>query len=130
MRIMKSGTPREGDALSHLLERSLLWFILLLSIALRISLYKIQSGDYSIFLQPWYDFIKAHGGFAALKENFSDYNLAYLYLLAGVTYLPIEPIIAIKAISIVFDLMMALFTYLILYLKYKHPSIPILGPVA
>src|SRR5205807_1749751 len=76
-----------------------------------------------------YDYIQAHGGFAVFKESFSDYNLAYLYLLAGATYLPVKPIIAIKAISILFDMVIALFTYLILQLKYKRSSGPMIGAV-
>src|SRR5437899_13053179 len=110
MRIMKSDSPREEDTLTHILERSLLWFIFDLSIALRISLYKIQSYDYSRYLQPWYDYIQAHGGFAALKDNFSNYNPPYLYFLALATYIPIQLIVVIKSISIFFDLLMAFFT--------------------
>jgi len=126
----KSDVPREGDMISRILERSILWFMLLLSISLRISLYKIESSDYSNYLQPWYDYIQAHGGFAALKDSFSDYNPAYLYLLALATYLPIEPVVAIKAISIFFDFVLALFISLILQLKYKNSSVSILGAVA
>src|SRR4051812_24666899 len=81
----KSGTPREGDMISRILERSILCFIFLLSIVLRVSLYKIQTGDYTCCLQPWYDYLQAHGGFAAFKDNFADYNLPYLYLLTLAT---------------------------------------------
>ena len=102
--------------------------IFLLSIAVRLSLYKIQTYDYNTFLLPWYDFIKAHSGFAALKDNFSDYNPPYLYLLALTTYIPIQPIAAIKAIPMVFDVVMAFFTFLILRLRYprscKTHSVP------
>jgi Gpi18-like mannosyltransferase len=117
-------TPSEekGDTTSRLLECGILCLIILLSIAVRISLYKQQTYDYDKFLLPWYDFIKAHGGFAALKDNFSDYNPPYLYLLAFATYLPVDPLIAVKSISVVFDLVLALFTYLILRLKYQRSS--------
>jgi Gpi18-like mannosyltransferase len=115
---------------SHLLERRILWFIFLLSIALRLSLYHLESSDYFLFLQPWYRFIRTHGGFAALKYPFSDYNPAYLYLLALVTYIPLlQPVVAIKLISTFFDLLLALFTYLILRLKYKRSYAPIIGAV-
>src|SRR6266699_6828908 len=71
--VTKSGTSRE-DTTSRILERNILWFIFLLSIVLRVSLYKVQSDDYSHYLQPWYDYIKAHGGFFALKDSFYNYN--------------------------------------------------------
>ncbi len=122
-------TEEEGDTTSRLLERGILCLIILLAIAVRISLYKIQTYDYNTYLLPWYNYIKAHGGFAALKDNFSDYNPPYIYLLAVTTYLPIQPIVAIKAISIVFDMIMAFFTFLVLRLRYPRSSIPAIGAV-
>ena len=115
-------TEEKGDTTSRLLERGILCLIFLLAITVRLSLYKIQSNDYNTYLLPWYNYIKAHGGFAALKDNFSDYNPPYLYLLAFATYLPVDPLIAVKSISVVFDLVLALFTYLILRLKYQQSS--------
>ena len=122
-------TEEKGDTTSRLLERGILCLIILLSIAVRISLYKIQTYDYNTYLLPWCNYIKAHGGFAALKDNFSDYNPPYLYLLAFATYLPVNPLIAVKSISVVFDLVLALFTYLILRLKYQQSCVPILGAI-
>src|SRR6185437_2951646 len=86
--------------------------LFLLSLALRLSLYHVITNDYTVFLSPWYDFIKNHGGFAALKYNFSNYNPPYLYLLALATYTPIPKLAAIKTISVIFDAVLALFTYL------------------
>src|SRR2546421_8414122 len=94
--VTKSGTPREGDIISRILQRSILWFILLLSIVLRVSLYKVFNSDYTGSLHPWYDYIQVHGGFAAFKDSFSNDNVAYLYLLAWATYIPINPLVAIK----------------------------------
>ena len=125
----KSDISGERDVISQVLECGILCFLFLLSIVLRISFYKIQIYDYNTYLLPWYNYIKAHGGFAALKDNFSDYNPPYLYLLAFATYLPVDPLIAVKGISIVFDLVLALFTYLILRLKYQRSCIPILGAI-
>jgi Gpi18-like mannosyltransferase len=119
----------KGDTTSRLLEYGILCLIFLLAIAVRLSFYKIQIYDYNTFLLPWYDYIKAHNGFAALKDNFSDYNPPYLYLLALTTYIPVQPLVAIKSISIVFDMIMAFFTFLLLRLRYQHSSIPPLGAV-
>jgi len=54
-----------------ILAYSGLGILFLLAIAVRISLYHIVTSDYTVFLSQWYDFISTHGGFAALKYNFS-----------------------------------------------------------
>jgi len=78
-----------------------LGLMFLLAIALRVSLYHVETSDYTVFLSQWYDFIQTHGGFAALKYNFSNYNTPYLYLLTLATYLPIPKLVAIKTISVI-----------------------------
>lgn len=108
---------------------SALSIVFLLALALRISLYPIETSDYTVFVSPWYDFIQTHGGFAALKYNFSNYNTPYLYLLALTTYLPISKLIAIKSLSVVFDGVLGIFTYLILSLKYRRSYASIIGAV-
>ena len=103
--------------------------LFVLALGLRVALYPLLTGDYTFFVSQWYDFIQSHGGFAAMKYNFSNYNPPYLYLLAVATYLPIPKLVAIKSISVVFDVVLALFTYLILRLKYEHSYIPIIGAI-
>ncbi len=125
----KSAISGERDVISQLLECGILCFLFLLSIVLRISLYKVLYLDYTGCLHPWYDYIKGHGGFAAFKDNFADYNVSYLYLLAFATYIPVDPLVSIKSISVFFDLVLALFTYLILRLKYQRSCVPILGAI-
>jgi Gpi18-like mannosyltransferase len=109
------------------LARCTIGILFLLSLVLRLSLYHVITNDYTFFLSPWYDFIKTHGGFAALKYNFSNYNPPYLYLLALAVYTPIPKIVAIKTISIIFDGVLALFTYLILDLRYRRSFAAIIG---
>ena len=58
----------------HILARSALGMMFLLAIALRVTLYHVETSDYTVFLSQWYDFIQTHGGLAALKYNFSNYN--------------------------------------------------------
>ncbi len=111
----------------HLLLYSAVGVMFVLAVVLRITLYHVETGDYTFFVSQWYDFIQTHGGFAALKYNFSNYNVPYLYLLTLTTYLPIPKLIAIKTLSVVFDGVLALFTYLILNLQYKRWYIAIIG---
>src|SRR5260370_35227321 len=103
--------------------------IILLAMALRGTLFSIRVRDYNIYISPWYDFIHSHGGFAALKYNFSNYPASYLYLLTIATYIPLSNIVIIKSISVFFDLLLALFTYLIVRLKYEKSYVPIIAPL-
>src|SRR6266581_6273239 len=111
----------------QILVNCALTILLLLAIVLRVSLYHVVTTDYTFFLSQWYDFIQTHGGFAALKYNFSNYNPPYLYLLALTTYLPIPKLVAIKTLSVVFDGVLGLFTYLILSLKFRRSYSAIIG---
>ena len=111
----------------QILANCALTILLLIAIVLRVSLYHVVTTDYTFFLSQWYDFIQTHGGFAALKYNFSNYNPPYLYLLALTTYLPIPKLVAIKTLSVVFDGVLGLFAYLILSLKFRRSYSAIIG---
>jgi Gpi18-like mannosyltransferase len=111
----------------HLLVYAVIAVMFVLALVLRIALYPIKTSDYTIFVSQWYDFIKTHRGFAALKYNFANYNVPYLYLLALCTYLPIPQLIAIKTLSVVFDGVLGLFTYLIVRLRYRPVYAALLG---
>jgi Gpi18-like mannosyltransferase len=111
----------------QILANCMIAILFLLAIALRVSLYHVVTSDYTVFLSQWYDFIQTHGGYSALRYNFSNYNPPYLYLLALATYLPIPKLVAIKTLSVVFDGALGLFTYLILSLRYKRSYAAIIG---
>ena len=104
-----------------------LGMLFLLAVALRVSLYHVETSDYTVFLSQWYDFIQTHGGFAALKYAFSNYNTPYLSLLALTTYLPVPKLIAIITLSVVFDGVLGLFAYLILRLRYRRSYASVIG---
>lgn len=112
---------------SQLLEYGFMLFVILLALVLRGSLFSIHTNDYDHYLSKWYDFIQSHGGFSALKYNFADYNVPYLYLLVIATYIPVSKIVIIKSLSVFFDLILALFTYLIVKLKYEKSYLPIIA---
>lgn len=65
------------------------------------------SGDASGFLLPWYEEIKEKGGFSALTTQTGDYNIPYQIWICIMTYLPFEPLYLYKALSIVFDYILA-----------------------
>ena len=84
------------------------------------------SGDYSAFVSPWYDYLDANGGFAAVGADISNYNPPYLYMLAAATYLPLSKIVAIKLISMIFDVLLAAFAALIVRQRFSRPVLPLL----
>ena len=85
--------------------------LLVVGLAVRVPMLSEQSGDYRAFLLPWYEHLVDAGGFAGLGDSFSNYNTPYLVLLAALTHLPVDPLVGIKAISIVFDVVLAAFAY-------------------
>jgi Gpi18-like mannosyltransferase len=109
-------------------NRLILMIGIALSIALRFSLLGYESADYKEFLSRWYDFIAQHG-FQAFAYDFANYNPPYLYLLAIVVYLfPFVPkIVAIKSISVIFDLLLGVFVYKLINLKYPRGVLATFG---
>ncbi|HEY1573893.1 MAG TPA: glycosyltransferase 87 family protein [Pseudonocardiaceae bacterium] len=86
------------------------------ALVVRLPMLPFRSGDYDAYVGQWYTFLARHGGFAGLRDNFANYNVPYLYLLAALTYLPIPALYAIKLLSIAFDGLLAFFTYRIVVL--------------
>ncbi len=81
--------------------------LLMLGLYVRAACLSQISGDYITFLSKWMAMLREGGGFSALAGLESDYNVPYLYLLAGISYLPFDDLLLIKVISIVADLLMA-----------------------
>jgi Gpi18-like mannosyltransferase len=101
--------------------------IVLTALAVRAEFFPNQSGDYNAYFGRWYQFIVQNGRFGALKYQFANYNMPYLYLLTAVTYLPIPALTAIKCMSVVFDFLLGFFAYRIVDLRYPGKWWPILA---
>ena len=95
--------------------------VLILGVIVRLQGIYYISGDYLIYLKPWY-YLIADEGFDVFLWDFSNYNVPYLYILSLVAfYLPnLSPLVFIKAISIIFDFVLAFFVYKCVRLKYKQ----------
>ena len=127
-----SRRPRSPDSLPlrfarRIGSRGFLIAGVLAALAVRIPPLSRVSSDMNMSLIPWYDFIVANGGFAALRHDFGDYNVPYLYLLTLATlsasWLP--KVWAIKTMSIVFDFVLAFFVGKCVALRYPDsPWIP------
>ena len=88
----------------------LLTFVIVTAAALilRAKLLPFISRDMELFLLPWFNELKSGGGLLALSHYPGDYNAPYMTLMALLSYLPVEPVVSIKCISIFFDFMLAL----------------------
>ncbi|NDK89366.1 hypothetical protein GYA93_07185 [Gordonia desulfuricans] len=82
----------------------------------------IETMDYQAFLSRWYQTLDTQG-FGAFRERFADYNYPYLYLIWILTALNIPPLIGIKAVSVIFDLVLAFFAYRIVALRTPRFSV-------
>lgn len=78
------------------------------SLILRIKLFNYPSGDYEMFLSPWFDELAEKGGLSALGQNIGNYTAPYMTILALLTYLPINSLISIKIVSTIFDFICAI----------------------
>jgi Gpi18-like mannosyltransferase len=103
----------------------------ILALLIRIPLLSFKSGDFLDYTKVWYIAIQT-SGFSALKDNISNYNPPYLYLLyLVVRFLPgLEKVIAIKIPSIIFDFICAGFIYKIVRIKYENRIVGLLAYTA
>ena len=97
--------------------------IVLLALIVRIHYINVESYDFIVFLKKWFITLKTNGGIFGLKESVGDYNAPYIQLLAILTYLPIKPLYSIKALSIIFDYLGAIFAGVLLYKFTKNKNL-------
>lgn len=101
------------------------------AVAVRLPIFGFESDDYRVFLSSWIQFIESNGGFSALEFKFSDYNMPYLYILAALTYIPaVSPLVGIKIVSVVFDLLLAYFVYKLVSIRHPAAVRPVVAATA
>ncbi len=84
--------------------------LLAIGLAVRVPFLDVVSGDYTTFVSRWVDHLAGHG-VAGLADQFANYEPLYLYLLLATTVLPLPKLLAVKAVSIAFDLALAYLGY-------------------
>lgn len=98
---------REG-----LLERpqDIIFSIMILAVAflLRAMFLPHETLDYQNFLSPWTEYFRTNNGLLALGQPLGNYNIPYLFFLALISYLPVEPLFLIKFFSVIWDILLAL----------------------
>ena len=87
--------------------------ITLFAILIRKDQIYFVAGDYVLSFEPWSEYLVVNGGFAGIPTINSDYNVAYLYILALINYLPLSLLVKIKMVSFFFDFTTAIFIMLI-----------------
>ncbi|MFC7527128.1 hypothetical protein [Actinoplanes sp. GCM10030250] len=104
-------------------ETLLLVALVAVGAAVRYVGFPTVSPDYASFIRPWGQFIASHGGFEAVGENFANYNVPYLYLLAGLVWLdqhlPGTLLPLVKLLSVGFDVMLAYYAARIVALRNR-----------
>ena len=102
---------RIDDFIRRFARKHLLLIFNILACIIKIYIsYKFRkhiNSDYSRYLSPWIEYIKAHGGFHALRDHFANYSQPYLLFLVIVSKLPFYTLYSIKALSIAFDFVLA-----------------------
>lgn len=86
----------------------------LIILLIRLIFIDYESGDYTIFLRPWVNYMRNNGGILSLKDTFTNYNLPYLTILSIISYIPLNSLLFIKIISIIFDFLIAYYGYKII----------------
>ncbi len=76
---------------------------------IRYALRDFMSPDYKSFLSLWYELIKENG----LNSQIGNYNMLYQFMIALMTYLPIQSLYAYKLLSCAFDFGLAVVVGLI-----------------
>lgn len=80
--------------------------ITILGAVVRYCLRSYISGDMSRCLIPWYEKIKSLG-VHSLSRQIGNYNIFYQFLIVIMTYLPVNPMVGYKVLSILFDYLLA-----------------------
>ena len=108
----------------HCLE--ILFFIItVISLKARINFLNYESEDFTTFLLDWFNELKSNGGIFGLKYEIGNYNVPYLLILAVLTYIPENPLLLIKIVSIFFDYVIAIVAMMIIYELLKKVKISI-----
>lgn len=92
----------------RLIDIILLIMATFFALVIRFAFFPMQSGDYVYFLKDWYESLQSAGGIPGIGLSIGNYTPQYLYILALLTYLPINSLFAIKIVSCVFDILAAI----------------------
>lgn len=87
------------------------FLMLALSLVIRALWYPVIVSDYTYFGKPWFDTLASNPGLTAFAHPFADYAPAYLYLIKGLTFVPVSSLTSEKTLSLAFDALVAVLGY-------------------
>lgn len=94
--------------------------ITLIAIYARYLMIEVRWGDFTLFIDPWFETLKEGGGLAALSQDIGNYNMPYLTILAILTYIDVDPVISVKTVSIIFDFICAITAMKMAFMIFKN----------
>lgn len=103
-------TKVESKVIEFIKKHIVLFFIIIITLIggyVRFKALSYQSGDFKLFLEPWFEQLKNAGGLKGLSNYPGDYNAPYVTLIALLTYIPKSSLVLIKSLSILFDFILA-----------------------
>ncbi|MBM2617697.1 DUF2029 domain-containing protein [Actinoplanes sp. LDG1-06] len=98
--------------------------LVVIAILARWAGFREKTNDMNIFFQ-WYRELGRVGDWRAIGADVGNYNAPFVYLLAFLHLVPGPLILKIKAMWVVFDVVLAFFTYRIVALRYPNSRIPV-----
>ena len=101
--------------------------VLFLSLNARIALFPMISGDFVGFLGPWVHKIRELGGFSSLGHEISNYSSAYMIILSFLSYINVDPLYSIKAVSVFFDYVAAFAIFTLIYVLTENSRRSLVG---
>ena len=78
------------------------------------------SSDYTKYLSIWFNKMKEIGSVSALKEQIGNYNELYMWIMYFLTKLPLNSLLSIKLVSILFDFIGAMSSSILVYTLLKR----------
>ena len=99
-----------------------LYFLILIGIIAKLSLFQFQYVDYGFYLSAWMSEIEEMGLDGALKDGSFNYTPMYIYILGLLTKIDIYTLYSVKTVSILFEYILAFFIgkLIFLYSKQKY----------
>lgn len=104
--------------------RSFLVFAVLVlgALGVRLLMFDYQSRDYTDVFKLWYEFIINHGKFESLKHEFYNYTPPYIYLMSLSTHLNLQPLHAIKVVSLIFEAALGVLAFKIVWRLHRNAA--------
>jgi len=96
--------------------------LIIISLLIKVSLFKYQYIDFTLYLEKWIAYMQQNGYSSSLKDAFHNYTLSYIYILLFIAKLDLPSLYnlyAIKAISVCFEFIAALYIGKLVYMVRK-----------